>query len=537
MNNIHTELPDEGQWQATMSEAVEVTEIAENTVRAQERGGSPDKDQNEHEERRDGEEGHNKCSYCDKGSTKKKRDGEDYRLDRCFYCHKEGHKRANCEQRTRDIEKGEKESKTCSRCAVIKSINQDDPITLTTSLALPTDLTSFLAEQHLLRLKSKEGGMGVIEAITVCLKYATRWGYSVEDVTEELLVEVENYGKEHSLTILDPSRVVEKTKERLRNCLKGEEYTPEIPDRWIGALARALGIRITLIIQDEDDSERAGLMSIYPTKRVDKKTEVYLIKHHKKDQGEFEGYGEQSRFDSVIPGRRLRKRLVQVSKSEGECLMECPLTNQKYLLFQHPSPLSNLAEHDLVVNNEHYSSMEQYYQASKFKEDSAVRQSIMHCSDQREIKRLGRKRVKGQMIDRRQALKQLDDRFEDVMSAGLAAKFDTEGSHQDHLLRTSECILVDSTHGNLWGIGRDFTRDNEPQLFLSRTNWIGTNWLGMKLMRIRSDLNRPPTSINHQKDATAVELTPFPLEGEPEEKEEDQKSPHSEGSLILSLPQ
>ncbi len=141
------------------------------------------------------------------------------------------------------------------------------------------------------------------------------------------------------------------------------------------------------------------------------------------------------------------------------------------------------------------------------------------------------------MIDRRRALKQLDDRFEDVMSAGLAAKFDTEGSHQDHLLRTSECILVDSTHGNLWGIGRDFTRDNEPQLFLSRTNWVGTNWLGMKLMRIRSDLNRPLTSINHQKDDTAVELTPFPLKGEPEEKEEDQKSPHSEGSLILSLSQ
>ena len=168
MSDTNTELSHEGQWQATMSEAVEVTEIAENTVRAQERGGSPDKDQNEHEERRDGEEGHNKCSYCDKGSTGKKRDGEDYRLDRCFYCHKEGHKRANCEQRTRD--------KTCSRCAVIKSINQDDPITLTTSLALPTDVTSFLAEQHLLRLKSKKGGMGVIEAITVCLKYATRWG-------------------------------------------------------------------------------------------------------------------------------------------------------------------------------------------------------------------------------------------------------------------------------------------------------------------------------------------------------------------------
>ena len=73
MNNIHTELPDGGQWQATMSEAVEVTEIAEDTVRAQERGGSPDKDKNEHEERRDGEEGHNKCLYCDKGSTKKRR--------------------------------------------------------------------------------------------------------------------------------------------------------------------------------------------------------------------------------------------------------------------------------------------------------------------------------------------------------------------------------------------------------------------------------------------------------------------------------
>ena len=213
--------------------------------------------------------------------------------------------------------------------------------------------------------------------------------------------------------------------------------------------------------------------------------------------------------------------------------MECPLTNQKYLLFQHPSPLSNLAEHDLVVNNEHYSSIEQYYQASKFKEDSAVRQSIMHCSDQREIKRLGRKRVKGQMIDRRRALKQLDDRFEDVMSAGLAAKFDTEGSHQDHLLRTSECILVDSTHGNLWGIGRDFTRDNEPQLFLSRTNWVGTNWLGMKLMRIRSSLIRSRTDIHSEEDATTVKPSLSLLKGEQEGKEDDQKSLQGDDTSIL----
>ena len=531
--------PDEGRWQMTRSEAAELTKTAEDQVDATKRSGSPDNEEAEQGKRRYGPGSCSECFYCnEEDPLRMKCNLEDYSQDRCYYCHEGGHKRANCEQLAEDTKKGEKESKTCLRCMVIKSIrekfNKDDPITHSTPLSLPTDATSYMAEQHLLRLKSERNGMGILEAVTVCLKYATRWGYTVEDVTEELLAEVVDFEKEHALTVLDPTQVVEQRKERLRGYLKGKECSPEMPDSWIGPLARALGIRITLITQDEDNLGQIGIMTVYPSKKVEKKKPgIYLIRHNREDQDEFVDDEEPTRFDSVIPGCMLRKKLILISQTEGECVLECPLTKQKYLLFQHPSPLSNLAELDLVINDESYSSVEQYYQASKFKEGSAARKSIMDCSNQFEIKRLGRRRVRGQMVSKRRKRKQLDDGFGNVMTEGLAAKFTNKGTHQDHLLQTSECILVESTHGNLWGIGKDFTRDVDPQSFLNRTSWVGANRLGIKLMRIRSSLIRSHTDIHSEEDATTVKPSLSLLEGEQEGKEDDQKSLQGDDTSIL----
>ena len=137
------------------------------------------------------------------------------------------------------------------------------------------------------------------------------------------------------------------------------------------------------------------------------------------------------------------------------------------------------------------------------------------------------------MVSKRRKRKQLDDGFENVMTVGLAAKFTNKGTHQDHLLQTSECILVESTHGNLWGIGKDFTRDVDPQSFLNRTSWVGANRLGIKLMRIRSSLIRSHTDIHSEEDATTVKPSLSLPEGEQEEKEDDQKSLQGDNSLIL----
>ena len=137
------------------------------------------------------------------------------------------------------------------------------------------------------------------------------------------------------------------------------------------------------------------------------------------------------------------------------------------------------------------------------------------------------------MVSKRRRRKQLDDGLENAMTEGLAAKFTNEGTHQAHLLQTSECILVESTHGNIWGIGKDFTRDVDPLSFLNRTSWVGANRLGMKLMRIRSSLIRPHTDIHSEEDATTVKPLLSLLEGEQEGEEDDQKSLQGDDTSIL----
>ena len=168
------DLPDQGRWQTTKSEAAEPAKLAEGQASTRKQSGSPDNGETERGRCRDGQESRNECFYCnEEGLRRMECNLEDYGRDRCFYCHEGGHKRANCEQLAEDTKKGEKESKTCLRCMVIKSIgekfNKDDPITHSTPLSLPTDATSYMAEQHLLRLKSERNGMGILEAVTVCM--------------------------------------------------------------------------------------------------------------------------------------------------------------------------------------------------------------------------------------------------------------------------------------------------------------------------------------------------------------------------------
>ena len=245
----------------------------------------------------------------------------------------------------------------------------------------------------------------------------------------------------------------------------------EISDLLIEALAHALSIKITIISREAP--EQTGVMSISPFPQGGKtRAEVYLLRSDTKaDAG--------THYDSVIPGSILRKKLVLVSQSEGECMLRCPITSQKYLLFQHPSPLSNFAKLNLVVQNTPYSSVEQFYQASKFKKGTDTHSSIMNCNNPFRIKQMGKK-----CPTRSQP--------ENTIVKGLTAKFNEKGSHQEHLLNTSECILIESTHDNYWGIGRDFTRDHNPSQYLDRTNWTGSNKLGVEIMRIRSEMIRTP---------------------------------------------
>lgn len=340
--------------------------------------------------------------------------------------------------------------------------------TLPVAFSLPISTTSYLAEQHLLPLKTRGDGLCILRAITTCLQYATQWGYTVEDLSQKLLNEVETSKEKYSPFCLDTPDVVKATKEYLHK----KKYMSEISDLLIEALAHALSIKITIISREAP--EQTGVMSISPYPQGGKtRAEVYLLRSDTKaDAG--------THYDSVIPGSILRKKLVLVSQSEGECMLRCPITSQKYLLFQHPSPLSNFAKLNLSVENTPYSSVEQFYQASKFKKGTDTHSSIMNCNNPFRIKQLGKKSP-------------TRSQPENTMVKGLTAKFNEKGSHQEHLLNTSECILIESTHDNYWGIGRDFTRDHNPSQYLNRTNWTGSNKLGVEIMRIRSEVIRTPT--------------------------------------------
>ncbi|MCP5014918.1 MAG: NADAR family protein, partial [Ketobacter sp.] len=194
-------------------------------------------------------------------------------------------------------------------------------------------------------------------------------------------------------------------------------------------------------------------------------------------------------YESVIPGALLQKNLVLVSQTDGERLLRCPITSQKYLLFQHPSPLSNFAQLQLTVENKPYSSVEQFYQAAKFTEGSNIHTRIMDCTNPFKIKGLGKNSPTRSPP-------------QNTMVKGLTAKFAQKGPHHDHLLDSSECILMEATHDKVWGIGRDFTRDRDPSQYLNRTNWTGSNKLGIEIMRVRSDLIHNVSTPSKVQDST-----------------------------------
>lgn len=164
----------------------------------------------------------------------------------------------------------------------------------------------------------------------------------------------------------------------------------------------------------------------------------------------------------------------------------------EYLLFwgHRPSPKGNITSScfsqwwkcEFVVENQKYSSMEQYMMAEKARlfKDEEVLQEILNIDDPGRIKSLGRKVKKFDEV-------LWDENKHNIVLKGNIAKFSQNEELKIFLLSTKNKILVEaSPYDRIWGIGLAKEDKNVTNPLL----WKGENLLGFILMEVREELKR-----------------------------------------------
>ena len=131
------------------------------------------------------------------------------------------------------------------------------------------------------------------------------------------------------------------------------------------------------------------------------------------------------------------------------------------------------------IDDVEYNCAEQYMmyrKASLF--DTSLINKIMASNSPREQKAYGRK-VKNFNVDT------WNFWAKDIVYLGNLAKFGQNDDLYSFLKNTDGYELVEaSPYDKVWGIGRSI---NDP-LAYDRNSWLGTNWLGETLTRVRDTL-------------------------------------------------
>ena len=148
--------------------------------------------------------------------------------------------------------------------------------------------------------------------------------------------------------------------------------------------------------------------------------------------------------------------------------------------FTSRSPLSNHHPSEITINNQKFSTVEQFFmhQKAMFFKDTTSAVKILSTSSPKDAKTLGRS-VKNFNISA------WNEVCVDFMKTGLHAKF-----HQnDHLARflknTGDTKLVEANpRDKYWGVGLSLQDDK----IWSPDNWAGKNTLGLLLEEIRKTL-------------------------------------------------
>lgn len=156
--------------------------------------------------------------------------------------------------------------------------------------------------------------------------------------------------------------------------------------------------------------------------------------------------------------------------------------NTDKLFFFWSGPFSQWAMRPMKVAGVEYNCCEQFMMASKARlfKDSHVLAAIMASKDPSHQKQWGRK-VRN--FDKAA----WDNVARDVVFMGNYAKFSQHPDLLKQLKDTGDMTIVEaSPHDKIWGIGlhaRD-PRAKDP------SKWLGTNWLGECIMRVRTKLKR-----------------------------------------------
>jgi hypothetical protein len=152
---------------------------------------------------------------------------------------------------------------------------------------------------------------------------------------------------------------------------------------------------------------------------------------------------------------------------------------EQFTFFWH-GPFSNWHPASFLVDGIRYNCSEQFMMAEKarmFKDRNAL-DMIMRSLSPREQKALGRG-----VIDFDTSKWNLE--AQNIVYTGCYAKFTQNPDLKNLLLGTRGTTLVEASPvDTVWGIGLD---QNDTRVW-DRSQWKGTNWLGVVLTRLREDI-------------------------------------------------
>jgi ribA/ribD-fused uncharacterized protein len=153
----------------------------------------------------------------------------------------------------------------------------------------------------------------------------------------------------------------------------------------------------------------------------------------------------------------------------------------KYTFFYSRHPFSNWHPSKFVDQDGiEYNCSEQWMMSEKarFFGDDIIREMILVSKDPSEQKDLGR-RVKNFNSSSWELV------AKDLVYKGLFYKFTQNDSMLKKLLETKGTLIVEaSPYDKIWGIG---LAENDKRIHDPK-NWLGKNWLGEVLTKLRDDL-------------------------------------------------
>lgn len=152
--------------------------------------------------------------------------------------------------------------------------------------------------------------------------------------------------------------------------------------------------------------------------------------------------------------------------------------NKNYVFF-YGGIYSQHYRSDFSIKGIVYNCAEQYMMAKKavLFNDSVNHKKIMSESDPMIQKAIGRK-VRGFNKD------VWTLKCKDIVYEANYAKFSQNPKLLELMLKETRELVEASPSDKIWGIGM---REDNPKIH-DRRNWLGTNWLGEALMRVRENL-------------------------------------------------